>query len=223
MVPNSAGGLGGAIYVKNVIVDILHVTFNDNVAFGALIPTTSGKAGSAIFADLGSAVTLEDTLVDDTNNLANPAVNPGSSELLDAAFASGILSAGANLVHDSSWMNVANWNTRNNDISNGNQDLTPLQFNQPTPGRPAPTFTETYALVGGAGEQAIGAGDDVGQALDQNGRSRPFGLPIRHRGRAVLHVRSNPGQVRLSQMLAPGIFMHWGISFQNQAAWKCSR
>jgi predicted outer membrane repeat protein len=177
VVPNSAGGLGGAIYVKNVIVDILHVTFNDNVAFGAPTPTTSGKAGSAIYADLGSAVTLEDTLVDDTNNLANPAVNPGSSELLDAAFASGILSAGANLVHDSSWMNVANWNTRNNDISNGNQDLTPLQFNQPTPGRPGPTFTETYALIGGAGEQAIGTGDDVGQAEDQNGRSRPFGFP----------------------------------------------
>jgi predicted outer membrane repeat protein len=177
VVPNSAGGLGGAIYVKNVIVDILHVTFNDNVAFGAPTITTSGKAGSAIYADFGSAVTLEDTLVDDTNNLANPLLNPGSSELLDAAFASGILSAGANLVHDSSWMNVANWNTRNSDIGNGNQDLGPLQFNQPMPGQPAPTFTETYALVGGAGEQAIGAGDDVGQALDQNGRSRPFGFP----------------------------------------------
>jgi predicted outer membrane repeat protein len=175
VVPNSAGGLGGAIYVKNVIVDILHVTFNDNVAFGAPTPTTSGKAGSAIYADFGSAVTLQDTLVDDTNNLANPSMNPGSSELLDAAFASGILSAGANLVHDGSWMNVANWNTRNNDIGNGNQALSPLQFNQPTPGRPAPTFTETYALLKGG--QAIGAGDDLGQALDQNGRSRPTGFP----------------------------------------------
>jgi predicted outer membrane repeat protein len=177
VVPNSAGSLGGAIYVKNVIVDILHVTFNDNVAFGAPTPTTSGKAGSAIYADFGSAVTLEDTLVDDTNNLANPSMNPGSSELLDAAFASGILSAGANLVHDFSWMNVANWNTRNNDIANGNQALSPLQFNQPTPGRPAPTFTETYALLKSGGGQAIGTGDDVGQALDQNGRQRPFGFP----------------------------------------------
>jgi predicted outer membrane repeat protein len=177
VVPNSAGGLGGAIYAKNVTVDILHVTFNDNVAFGAPTSTTSGKAGSAIYADLGSAVTLEDTLVDDTNNLANPSLNPGSSELLDAAFASGILSAGANLVHDGSWTNVANFSSRNRDIAEGTQDLGPLQFNQPMPGQPAPTFTETYALVGGAGEQAIGAGDDVGQALDQNGRSRPFGFP----------------------------------------------
>jgi hypothetical protein len=176
VVPNSSGGLGGAMYVRNVIVDINHVTFNDNVAFG-VVGGLPGHAGSAIFADVGSVVTLENTLVDDTNGLADPTMNPGASELLDAAFLGNILSAGANLVHDASWMNVANWNTRNNDISNGHQDLGPLQFNQPLPGRPAPTFTETYALVGGTGEQAIGGGDDVGPQLDQNGRLRPTGLP----------------------------------------------
>jgi hypothetical protein len=55
------------------------------------------------------------------------------------------------------------------------QDLGPLQFNQAVP--PGPTFTETYALVDAAGEQAIDAGDDVGPQLDQNGRLRPVGLP----------------------------------------------
>ena len=172
--PNSAGGLGGALYARNVVVDIIHATFNDNVAFGAPSNTPTGKGGSAIYADVGAAVTLEDTLVDDTNNLANPLVNPGSSELLDAAFANGILSAGDNLVHDGSWSNVANWNSRNNDIANGNQDLGALKFNQPSPGQPAPTYTETYALVGGAGEQAIGGGDDLGQTLDQNGAPGPW-------------------------------------------------
>jgi predicted outer membrane repeat protein len=172
--PNSSGGFGGAIYVRNVTVDIIHLTFNDNVAFGGTGPT-AGHAGSDIFADLGSAVTFEDTLFDDTNNLANPLLNPGSSELLDTAFAGGLLSAGYNLVHDGSWVNVTNWNPLNGDIANGHQDLGPLQFNQVVP--PGPTFTETYALVMGAGEQAIGGGDDVGPQLDQNGRLRPIGLP----------------------------------------------
>jgi predicted outer membrane repeat protein len=172
--PNSAGGFGGAIYVRNVTVDIIHLTFNDNVAFGGT-GLTAGHAGSDIFADTGSAVTFEDTLFDDTNNFANPSVNPGSSELLDTAFAGGLLSAGYNLVHDGSWVNVTNWNPLNGDIGNGHQDLGPLQFNQAAP--PGPTFTETYRLVTGAGEQAIGGGDDVGPQLDQNGRLRPIGLP----------------------------------------------
>jgi hypothetical protein len=172
--PNFAGGFGGATYVRNVVVDIVHVTFNDNVAFGGSGPT-AGKAGSDIYADLGAAVTFEDTLFDDTNNLANPSLNPGSSELLDTAFAGGLLSAGYNLVHDGSWVNVTNWNPANGDIGNGHQDLGPLQFNQAVP--PGPTFTETYALVAGAGEQAIGGGNDLGPAIDQNGRLRPIGLP----------------------------------------------
>jgi hypothetical protein len=172
--PNSAGGFGGAMYVKNVEVDIVHVTFNDNVAFGGSGPK-AGKAGSDIYADLGAAVTFEDTLFDDTNNLANPSVNPGSSELLDTAFAGGLLSAGYNLVHDGSWVNVTNWKPTNGDIGNGHQDLGPLQFNQAVP--PGPTFTETYALVAGTGEQAIGGGNDLGPAVDQNGRLRPTGLP----------------------------------------------
>ena len=172
--PNSSGGFGGAIYVMGVTVDIIHLTFNDNVAFGGTGPT-AGHAGSDIYADVGSAVTFEDTLFDDTNNLANPLLNPGSSELLDTAFAGGLLSAGYNLVHDGSWVNVKNWNPLNGDIANGHQDLGPLQFNQVVP--PGPTFTETYALVMGAGEQAIGGGDDVGPQLDQNGRLRPIGLP----------------------------------------------
>jgi len=172
--PNSSGGFGGAIYVRNVTVDIIHLTFNDNVAFGGSGPS-AGHAGSDIFADLGSAVTFEDTLFDDTNNFANPSMNPGSSELLDTAFAGGLLSAGYNLVHDGSWVNVTNWNPLNGDIGNGHQDLGPLQFNQAAP--PGPTFTETYRLVTGPGEQAIGGGDDVGPQLDQNGRLRPIGLP----------------------------------------------
>ncbi len=156
------------------MLDIIHVTFNDNVAFGGTGPS-AGKAGSDIYADLGAVVTFEDTLFDDTNNLANPTLNPGSSELLDTAFAGGLLSAGYNLVHDNSWVNVTNWKSVNGDISKGHQDLGPLQFNQDVP--PGPTFTETYALVAGAGEQAIGGGDDVGPAVDQNGRTRPTGLP----------------------------------------------
>jgi predicted outer membrane repeat protein len=172
--PNSAGGLGGAIYVRNVEVDIIHLTFNDNVAFGGT-GVSAGHAGSDIFADVGSAVTFEDTLFDDTNNFANPLLNPGSSELLDTAFSGGLLSAGYNLVHDGSWVNVTNWNPLNGDIANGHQDLGPLQFNQAVP--PGPTFTETYRLVTGAGEQAVGGGDDVGPQLDQNGRLRPVGLP----------------------------------------------
>jgi predicted outer membrane repeat protein len=172
--PNSAGGFGGAIYVRNVTVDIIHLTFNDNVAFGGT-GVTAGHAGSDIYADTGSAVTFEDTLFDDTNNFANPTLNPGSSELLDTAFAGGLLSAGYNLVHDGSWANVTNWNPLNGDIGNGHQDLGPLTFNQASP--PGPTFTETYALVDAAGEQAIDAGDDVGPQLDQNGRLRPVGLP----------------------------------------------
>ena len=55
------------------------------------------------------------------------------------------------------------------------QDLGPLTFNQAVP--PGPTFTETYALVDAAGQQAIDAGDDVGPPLVQNGRLRPVALP----------------------------------------------
>ncbi len=172
--PNSSGGFGGAIYVRNVTVDIIHLTFNDNVAFGGT-GVTAGHAGSDIYADVGSAVTFEDTLFDDTNNFANSTLNPGSSELLDTAFAGGLLSAGYNLVHDGSWVNVSNWNPLNGDIGNGHQDLGPLTFNQASP--PGPTFTETYRLTAGMGEQAIGGGDDVGPQLDQNGRLRPIGSP----------------------------------------------
>jgi hypothetical protein len=172
--PNSAGGFGGGIYIKNAAADLVHVTFNDNVAKGTTAPP--GKAGSAIYAGLGATVTLEDTLVDDTHNLANPISNPGSSELLDSAVFGQIQSAGHNLVHDGSWANVANFKKLNGDIGNGHQDLGLMTFNQVVP--PGPTFTETYRLLGSPpDEQAIGGGDDLGPTRDQNGRLRPTGAP----------------------------------------------
>jgi hypothetical protein len=170
--PNLAGGFGGGIYLKNASARILHVTFNDNEAKG----TPAGRAGSAIYADVGVVVRLEDTLVDDTDGFANPFLTPGSSLLLGAAAPGEIQSAGHNLVHDGSWAIVSNFNPLNGDIRNGHQALGALEFNQAFP--PGPTFTETYRLLGQPpDEQAIGGGDDLGPTRDQNGRLRPAGAP----------------------------------------------
>ncbi len=146
----NTGTQGAGVYLRGVIADFLHVTFNDNHSNNLIV-----GGGAAIFADAGATAYIQDVLADDTDSLAN-------GNLFSTGSGGVISSMGHNLSSDASLATVSAYSPANGDLSSTAQPLSPLAFN----GGPTPTFD----LLAGP---AVAAGDLVGPNLDQDYRTRP--------------------------------------------------
>jgi predicted outer membrane repeat protein len=152
---NSARLARGAIYVKDqgLLLTANHVSFNDNVSYGG------DQSGSAIFVDNGATGYLENTLVDDTNNLSFLL----NTDLLSHSGGS-LISLGHNLVVDHSFTHVTGFDATIGDSGGISQGLDPLA------NYGGNTFT--YRLQAGP---AVGGADNTGPYEDQRHRPRTFG------------------------------------------------
>ncbi|HEV3205194.1 MAG TPA: right-handed parallel beta-helix repeat-containing protein [Gemmataceae bacterium] len=164
---NTAQVEGGAIYAQGtpwilprgielppaILMTINHVTFNDNISYGG------DQSGSAIFVGESARGYLENTLVDDTNDLSFLL----NTDLLSHRGGS-LISMGHNLVVDHSFNRVAGFDATIGDLGGISQGLDPLA------NYGGNTFT--YRLQAGP---AVGGADNSGPYEDQRHMPRSFG------------------------------------------------
>jgi predicted outer membrane repeat protein len=106
---NTAGASGGGVYFRRVSATVNFVQFDNNVSFGG--PTT----GSALFADTGAAVDLNNSFFHDTQGASAQL----HTELIDVGRGGSITSSGGNHVIDSSWVHVTGFSPALGDVPNG--------------------------------------------------------------------------------------------------------